>query len=318
MKHLLAGIMCAAVAAFATGPATADDYPSKPIRLIVPLAAGGGSDVFARLLSPGLEKELGVPVVIVNAPGAGTAIGSRQVLTAKPDGYTVLLNHVALHSLFALGKTDFNFEDFAVVAGTTAVPNMIVARAGLPYDNLADLFAAARETPDEIKAGVNIGAPNHLSIALAAARGGGAPFRYVQTGGATQTLTALLGKQVDIGILTTGDAASLRDTGEVKFLAILDDERSADYPDVPTAAEEGVDVKMVLDYYWYMPKDTPQDRVETFADALEALMADPALQTQLKERFIPPTFTRGDDAISALSDGLASVEAAAEAAGLKK
>lgn len=318
MKRYLASIACAAVALLATGPASAEDYPTKPIRLVVPLAAGGGSDVFARLLSPGLEKALGVPVVIVNAPGAGTAIGSRQVLTAKPDGYTVLLNHVALHSLYALGKTDFNFEDFAVVAGTTAVPNMIVARPDVPYDTLTDLFAAARETPEEIKAGVNIGAPNHLSVALAAARGGGAPFRYVQTGGATQTLTALLGNQVDIGILTTGDAASFRDTGEVKFLAILDDERSADYPDVPTAAEQGVDVKMVLDYYWYMPKGTPQDRVDTFADALEELMADPATQAQLKERFIPPTFTRGEGAIAALSEGLASVQAAAEAAGLKQ
>ena len=318
MKRFLAIAASAAFAVLAAGPASADDYPTKPIRLVVPLAAGGGSDVFARLLSPGLEKELGVPVVIVNAPGAGTAIGSRQVLNAEPDGYTVLLNHVALHSLHALGKTDFSYEDFDVIAGTTAVPNMIVARPDVPYDNLADLFAAAREKPEEIKAGVNIGAPNHLSIALAAARGGGAPFRYVQTGGATQTLTALLGKQVDIGILTTGDAGSFRDTGEIKFLAILDDERSADYPDVPTAAEQGVDVKMVLDYYWYMPKGTPEDRVARFADALEALMADPALQAQLEERFIPPTFTRGDDATAALSEGLASVKAAAEAAGLSK
>ncbi|GAB5374815.1 MAG: tripartite tricarboxylate transporter substrate binding protein [Acuticoccus sp.] len=318
MKRLLAVAASAAFAVLAAGPASADDYPTKPIRLVVPLAAGGGSDVFARLLSPGLEQELGVPVVIVNAPGAGTAIGSRQVLTAKPDGYTVLLNHVALHSLHALGKTDFNFKDFDVIAGTTAVPNMIVARADVPYDSLDNLFAAAREAPETIKAGVNIGAPNHLSVALAAARGGGAPFRYVQTGGATQTLTALLGKQVDIGILTTGDAASFRDTGELKFLAILDDERSADYPDVPTAAEQDVDVKMVLDYYWYMPKGTPQDRLVRFADALEALMAKPELQTQLKERFIPPTFTRGAEATDALASGLASVEAAAEAAGLRK
>ena len=87
---------------------------------------------------------------------------------------------------------------------------------------------------------------------------------------------------------------------------------------MPTAAEQGVDVKMVLDYYWYMPKGTPQDRVDTFADALEELMADPATQAQLKERFIPPTFTRGEGAIAALSEGLASVQAAAEAAGLKQ
>ncbi len=318
MKHLLKSLVGAALAVAVATQASAQDYPTKPIRLVVPLAAGGGSDVFARLLAPGLEKQLGQPIVVVNAPGAGTAIGSRQVLNAEPDGYTVLLNHVALHSLFALGKADFNFKDFAVVAGTTAVPNMIVSRPDLGYEDLPSLFAAARENPDSIKAGVNIGAPNHLSVALAAARGGGAPFRYVQTGGATQTLTALLGSQVDIGILTTGDAAAFRDTGEVKFLAILDDERSADYPDVPTAAEEGVDVKMVLDYYWFMPKGTPQERVDIFADALEALMADPELQAQLKERFIPATFTRDAEAETALADGLASVEEAAAAAGLAK
>ncbi|HET8726831.1 MAG TPA: tripartite tricarboxylate transporter substrate binding protein, partial [Alphaproteobacteria bacterium] len=246
------------------------------------------------------------------------AIGSRQVLDAEPDGYTILLNHVALHSLFALGKADFSYKDFAVVAGTTAVPNMIVARADAPYQSLGDLFEAARAQPDSILAGVNIGAPNHLSIALAAARGGGAPFRYVQTGGATATVTALLGNQVNVGILTTADAAPFRDTGELRFLAVLDNDRNQDYPDVPTAEEQGVDVRMVLDYYWYMPKGTPQERVERFADALEAVMADADMQTSLKERFINPTFTRGQEAEQALADGLAATEAAAEAAGLKK
>lgn len=300
------------------GLTLAGDYPDKPIRLVVPLAAGGGSDTFARLLATDLEEKLGQPLVIVNAPGAGTAIGSNEVLHAKPDGYTVLLNHVAMHSLNALGRVEFSYDDFAVVAGTTAVPNMIAARADLPYDDLETLFAAAREEPDSIIAGVNIGAPNHLSIALAAERGGGAPFRYVQTGGATQTLTALLGGQADVGILTTADAASFKDSGEIKFLAILDDERADDFPDVPTAMEQGVDVRMVLDYYWYMPKETPEDRVETFADALEAVMDDPEMQARLTERFIPPTFTRGADAEQALAEGLESVRAAADAAGLSQ
>lgn len=311
-------LLLAMVAATGLAGSALAEYPEKPIKVIVPLAAGGGSDVFARMLAPGLEAALGQPIVIVNAPGAGTALGSRQVLTADPDGYTVLLNHVALHSLNALGKADFSYADFAVVAGTTAVPNMIVARAGLGYDDLPSLFEAARATPDSIKAGVNIGAPNHLSIALAAARGGGAPFRYVQTGGANATLTALLGKQVDIGILTTADAAAFRDTGEVSFLAVLDDTRSADYPDVPTAAEQGIDVKMVLDYYWYMPKGTPQDIVERFADALQAMIEAPETQAMLKERFIVPTFTRGAEAEAALAAGLTATREAAVAAGLTK
>ncbi|OQM74158.1 Bug family tripartite tricarboxylate transporter substrate binding protein [Manganibacter manganicus] len=300
------------------GTALGADYPQKPIRVIVPLAAGGGSDIFARMLQPGLQQDLGVPVVIVNVPGAGTAIGSRQVLTAGSDGYTVLLNHVALHSLYALGKTDFSYKDFAVVAGTTAVPNMIAVRADSPYKSLADLFGAAKEKPDSIVAGVNIGAPNHLSIALAAARGGGAKFRYVQTGGATQTVTALLGGQAAVGVLTTADAAPFRDTNELRFIAVLDDDRNADYPDVPTAKEQGVDVRMVLDYYWYMPKGTPQERIDRFADALEKLMNDEATRKSLKELLIDPTFTRGKDAEAALAAGLSATQDAAKAAGLGK
>jgi tripartite-type tricarboxylate transporter receptor subunit TctC len=298
--------------------ASSADYPEKPIRVVVPLAAGGGSDIFARLLQPGLQEQLGVPIVVVNVPGAGTAIGSRQVLTAEPDGYTVLLNHVAMHSLFALGKTDFSYKDFAVVAGTTAVPNMIVTRADAPYKTLKDLFSAAGAKPDNIIAGVNIGAPNHLSIALAAARAGGAKFRYVQTGGANETVTALLGGQAEVGILTTADAGPFRESDELRFLAVLDNERNADYPDVPTAKEQGVDVRMVLDYYWYMPKGTPQESVVRFADALEAVIKNDATQKSLKDLLIAPTFTRGNEAEAALSDGLAATQEAAKAAGLSK
>jgi tripartite-type tricarboxylate transporter receptor subunit TctC len=318
MRKLINALALASGLVFATSAAVAQDYPSKPIRVIVPLAAGGGSDVFARLMQPHLEKELGQPIVVVNVPGAGTVIGSRQVKDAKPDGYTVLLNHVALHSTYALKKADFSYKDFAVVAGTTEVPNMVIAPAAKGYKSLKDVLDKAKADPGKLVAGVNLGAPNHLSIALVAARGGDAKFRYVQTGGASETLTALLGERADVGILTTADAASFRDSGEVAILGILADERHADYPNVPTAKEQGVDVKMTLDYYWLMPKGTPEANVKVFADALEAVMKKPEVRTALEKQFISPTFSRGEAADASLAAGLKSIEEAVQAAGLDK
>jgi tripartite-type tricarboxylate transporter receptor subunit TctC len=194
---------------------------------------------------------------------------------------------------------------------------MVVAPASKGHENLNDLLAKAKANPGALIAGVNIGAPNHLSIALVAARAG-AKFRYVQTGGASETLTALLGGRADVGILTTADAASFRDSKDVAFLAVLADKRDPNYPDVPTAKEQGIDVKMTLDYYWLMPKGTPESRVKAFADALEAAMKNPELKAALEKQFIAPTFTRGKAADDALAQGLASTEEAAKAADLVK
>ena len=315
MKKLLAGVFMGAMLALA-GTAQADDYPEKPVTAIIPSAAGSSMEIQLRIMQPKMEEVLGQPIVLVAAPGAGTVTGSRQVKDSDPDGYTVLINHLAMHSPYILGKSDFNYKDFEVSAFTFTQPMMVMAKKGA-YDSLIDLLEQSAAAPDTILAGVNIGGLNHLAVALAQASYKGASFRYIQTGGTVPSVTSLLGGQTQVGGIGAGETMPYVE--DIDMLVVLDHQRYPQAPDVPTFAELGLpDIRLALDTAFFMPKGTPQAAVDKFADALEAAMEDSKVQDSLTKLGLVVDFRRGEAAQQAVADGYQVVLEAAKAAGLNK
>lgn len=301
LKNVLAaggialGVMGAAV------PALAQDYPSQPIQIVVPAAAGGGTDVLVRTLQPYLEEELGGTIVVINVPGSGSVGGSRRVYEAEPDGYTVLANHVTLLTAMALGNADFAPSDFEVAATAVEIPLVVVTPDSRPFQNLDELMAAARENAEPVIAGVNIGAVNHFTMLMLQALAEGVEFRFVQTGGGAATTAALLGDHIDVGVLAGSEARAVVDSGDVRVLAAMGGERIAYFPDVPTAGEQGYDATIGVEYFWLMPAGTPQDRVETFGAAVEAAVTDPEVVAALENLGMVPTFATGADSVDEIA-----------------
>jgi putative tricarboxylic transport membrane protein len=292
------------------GMATAQDYPSEPIRIIVPAGAGGGTDVLVRTLQPYLEDSLGGSIVVVNVPGSGSVGGSRRVYEADPDGYTVLANHVTLLTAMALNKADFRHTDFELAATAVEIPLVVVVPSSSPYTTLDELIEAAKGD-DPVIAGVNLGAVNHFSMLMIEAQGDGAKFRYVQTGGGAATTAALLGEQIDVGVLAGSEALPITESGEVRVIAALGGDRIPYFPDVPTATEQGYPMNMGVEYMWLMPGGTPADRVAAFQDALGEAMANPELTATLEERGMIPSFQPGAEAAPEVADLYTVIEGVA-------
>lgn len=305
-------IAAAAIAgAMTLGPATAQDYPAEPIRIVVPAGAGGGTDVLVRTLQPLLEESLGGSIVVVNVPGSGSVGGSRQAYEADPDGYTVLANHVTLLTAMALGKADFAITDFELVATAVEIPLVVVVPSSSPYNNLDELLEAARGD-DPVIAGVNLGAVNHFSMLMIEAQGNGAAFRYVQTGGGAATTAALLGEQIAVGVLAGSEALPITESGEVRVIAALGGDRISYFPDVPTATEQGYPMNMGVEYMWLMPAGTPADRVAAFQDALGEAMTNAELTATLEERGMVPSFQPGAEAAPEVAELYTVIEGVAK------
>jgi tripartite-type tricarboxylate transporter receptor subunit TctC len=277
------------------------EYPNRPITLIVPFAPGGASDTFARIIKEAVDKEglLPQPLVVRNVKGAGATIGSRRVMDAKPDGYTVLLLHDAIITAKYAGTVDYGPEEFTPIAGTGEMGLVIAVRDDSPHDSLDDLMAAATQAPDTIKCAANLGAPSHFVGLLLEKAHPGAKFRYVQYGGGTERFAAIKGGHVEMTAFSLDEFTRFA-PGGLKALAVLSDEPHPALPDVPTAGSVTRDVMQ----YWWVPKGTPPERVELLARALERAMQSDFVRAKLKETHMTPVFIEGDE----LTARLKSVE----------
>jgi tripartite-type tricarboxylate transporter receptor subunit TctC len=311
-KAFVAAAACFAIAALGAS-ASAEEYPSGPVQIVVPAGAGGGTDVLVRTLQPHLEEALGGTIVVLNVPGSGSVGGSRRVYEADPDGYTVLANHVTLLTAMALGKADFKHPDFELAATAVAIPLVVVVPASSDIETLDQLMAKAKGDGDPVIAGVNLGAVNHFSMLMLQAKGDGASFRFVQTGGGAATTAALLGEHIDVGVLAGSETLPIVESGDVRVIAALGGERISYFPDVATAIEQGYDVTMGVEYFWFMPGGTPADRVEAFGAALKGALAKPEIVEALEKRGMIPSFATGKDSQGKLDSLYATIEGIAAA-----
>ncbi len=272
--------------------AHAQAYPDRPVRVIIPNPPGGSADYIARFFQQPLQRVLGQPIALANVVGGGTSIGNRQVRDAPPDGYTALAIHQALLTAAALKVMDFGPEAFERVAQVATEYVAVIVNRKAPYQDLPAFLAAARA--GDLKAGVQIGAINHF-LFLTLGNATGTKFRYVNTGGGGPTRTALAGGHVDAAFLTVNEAKPLVDSGDLTIVALFAPARLASWPNLKTAREQGTDLLLNLNYWWWMPKGTPRDRVDRFAEALRQGLADPEIVQKFAEFNMSPAFLKGPE-----------------------
>jgi len=272
-KMLLAFIL----AAFALS-AFAQPYPSKPIRIIVPFGPGGFTDVVARILQKELGAAVGQPVVVENKPGAGSTIGTAEVVKSKPDGYTLVMistTHVITPHLYKEMPYD-PIKDFTPVMKLGEGPYVLVVHPSLGVKSVAELIALARKEPNKIDyASSGNGSSQHLVGALFANLAG-APINHVPYKGSSGAMNDLLGGQVKVSFVGMPNALAALASGKLRAIAVTSKKRSADLPDVPTLDEAGVpgyDATIWLALL--APPGTPRDIVMKINSEVTRVLSTP-------------------------------------------
>jgi tripartite-type tricarboxylate transporter receptor subunit TctC len=263
----------------------AQGYPSRPVRVIVPFAAGGGVDIIARLMGQWLSERLGQPFVIENRPGAGGNIGTEAVVRAPADGYTLLLITAANAINTTLyEKLSFNFvRDIAPVAGIMVVPNIMVVHPSVPAKTVPEFIAYAKANPGKINiASGPIGGASHVSGELFKMMTG-AHMLLVSYRGTAPAVTDLLGGQVQVMFLSPVGSIEYIKAGTLRALAVTTAKRSEALPEIPTVDEfvPGYETSQ-----WYgvgVPKNTPTDIVDKLNREVNAALADPKMRARLAD-----------------------------------
>ncbi len=261
--------LTATIALMATVPAKAA-FPDRPVKLIVPFAPGGGTDLISRLLADGMSTELKQPVIVENKPGAGTTIGSADVARSKPDGYTLLMATFAhVVNPYLHPKLPYDTDKaFAAVSMIGHSPSVLVVKPDSPIKSVSDLLQAAKQKPGTLTyASQGVGTSAHLAGELLESLAK-IDLSHVPYKGAGPALNDLLGGHVDMMFGTAAAVGSSLAAGTLRALGVTTKERSPALPDVPTIAESGVP-NYVLDSWYglYAPAGTPQDVIEKLNQA---------------------------------------------------
>ena len=259
-------------------------WPERPIEIVIPYGAGGDTDFNARAYLEGLTKELGVNVVGTNVTGSGGSIASRQVKDANPDGYQVLFFHSAINVNEVIGVADFGIQDFKLAAIVAKSPGEIITvRADSGFQSLQDMFDYSKAHPGELKIAIDTGTMVHVQALML--EQAGFDVSLVDVGGASDRVAALAGGHVDCIINAYGTIKDYIENGEFVAIAQTNGERSAGFPEIPTAAEQGYDLTLEKHYFFAFPKDTPQEYVDKFAAACETISATPEYADSIMEAF---------------------------------
>lgn len=245
----------------------AETYPNKPIKVIVPFAAGGGTDIIVRTLAPYLEKSLGQKLGIVNMEGASGSIGAMQVQQAPADGYTLLFTHTTLLTSYHVGVGKFTWDELTPICNVADFDLILTVAADAPWKTTQELLDDARKNPGKIKFGVNMGAGAHFA-AIALELAADVKFHMVASGGDAKRTTALLGKHVDVSHPASGAIMQYVNTGKLRPLASFGLKRTPGFDNVPTLTELGLDASMPYFNGFYGPPGLPQDIVQKLDKAV--------------------------------------------------
>lgn len=284
-----------AVLAFAASAATlmpfgmtasAQSFPDRTITLVVPFAAGGSTDVVARVIAQKMGDELGQQVVVENVAGAGGNLGADRVARAEPDGYTVLMGTVATHALnpLILKTKPYDPEkDFAPVSLLVVVPNVLVVNPKLPVNNVAELIALLKAEPDKhAYASSGNGTPLHLSGELFKSMAG-VEMQHVPYKGSGPALNDLLGNQISIMFDNLPSSSGHIKSGTLKALGVTTAERASSFKDLPTIAET---IPGYETYTWnalFAPAGTPAEAISKLNEAANKALADPGVAARMAE-----------------------------------
>ncbi|MHA7598731.1 Bug family tripartite tricarboxylate transporter substrate binding protein [Alicycliphilus sp. T452] len=286
-RTLLAGMAVAAAGALPLG-AAAQNYPAKPVTIIVPFSAGGTTDILARIVGQGLQTELGQPFVVDNRAGAGGNIGASLAAKAPADGYTLFMGTVGTHAINQALYKKLPFDpvkDFAPISRVATVPNLLVAHPSQPYKTVKELIAYAKANPGKVTFGSpGSGASPHVSGELFRTMTG-TDLLHVPYKGSAPAMTDLLGGQISIMFDNMPSAIQHVRSGKLRPIAVTTAKRSPELPDVPTIAEAGVPGYEAMSWFgMFAPAATPKPVLDKLNAALVKVLNQPDVKKKIAEQ----------------------------------
>ncbi|SKA35825.1 Tripartite-type tricarboxylate transporter, receptor component TctC [Enhydrobacter aerosaccus] len=318
-KRTIVSLLCAALLAPALGQtAEAADYPSHPIRLVVPYAPGGGADAVARIVAKKVGESIGQAIVIDNKGGAGAIVGTEIVAKAEPDGYTLLLGQSGPISINPAVYKSLPYDpvkDFAPVTMTTSYPYILVVNADLPAKTLQEFVALARSKPGTMNYGsTGVGAANHLVAELFNSKAG-LKMTHIPYRGTALAVADLVAGQLT---MVFGDPVSVLPhikSGKLRALAVTTQQRSPVAPDVPTVAESGYPGFDAIAWHGILaPARTPPAIVDRLSQEIAKALNDPETKALLANQAMQPVGNSPADFAAFIQKDIATWKAVAQAA----
>lgn len=259
----------------------ADTYPSKQIELVVPFSPGGGTDLVARAFADTAKKYLSQPLGVVNKTGGGGAVGLTDIALARPDGYKIGIGTSEINMLPHMGLVAFAPTDFVPIARLNAEPSAISVNAESPWKTYEEFMAFAKANPGKVRIGNSgTGAIWHLA-AEALADKTGVKFSHVPYEGANPAVTALLGNHIEAVTVSPAEVVNHVKAGKIRLLAVMGDQRSPAFAQVPTLKEKGVDLTIMTWRGIMVAKKTPQNVQDALRAAAKSTTSDPAFKEVL-------------------------------------
>ena len=290
IRRGMAAMTIAMLALVAAASALAQDYPSKPIRIIVGFGPGGGNDIFARLIGQKLSERLGQPVLIENKPGAGATIATDYVAKSPPDGYTLLVGATGAMTISPAVYSKLPYvtlRDLAPISMIASFPLLVVVRADAPVNSIQELVAYAKANP--AKANYASSSPAFQLPTEQLKQKTGAPLEHIAYKSSGESLTAIISGEVLVAIADAPPVSGHLKAGKVKALAVTGAQRLTDYPDVPTMAEAGVPLDVRLWSGLFAPIATPAPIVKRLEKEMMEVIRLPDVTTRLKELQVDPS-----------------------------
>lgn len=322
MSKTLSGLLCALVLLAGTAPpARAQAYPKGPINLVIPYAPGDATDIAARPMADELSKLLKVPVLVINRPGAGGALGTDAVVKAPKDGYTLLYTTNATLSFRRViepATTPYDaLKDLVWLGLATRVPTILAIRSDLPYKNIAELLEFAKKNPGKMRFGTaGAGSVGDFAIATVNASTG-AGITMVPFKGASPAVTDLLGGHIEGTALALGVVSSHMKSGALRGIAISG--RFSEFPDVPTLADLGYPQNMFgLWLGFFAPAGVPAEVPAVLVPAIEKVVKDPVIAGRLLPRGLVQEYASPEQLLNEMREEYKVIEEIAKKAGMVK
>jgi tripartite-type tricarboxylate transporter receptor subunit TctC len=299
-------------------PAAVAAYPEKEITLIVPWAAGGGTDLVARILANLMEKDLGKPVVVVNKPGGGGLVGFNQIAAAKPDGYTIGVNSTSqiLQKYSASSYADW--RNLSPIALINLDPAAFTVKVDAPWKTIEEALAFAKANPTKVRvSNSGPGAIWHVSAALLGSKTG-IQFTHVPYGGGNPAAVAVAGGHVEATTVSPAEVGPLVKGGKLRILAIAAAKRDSMFPDVPTFKERGIDFTMGVWRCLVAPKDTPKAIIAQLEKSVEKAVQEPAFKEFMEKNGLGQAFMNSAETAALWAQDEKDMERVIPGLGLKK
>ncbi|MDQ0206878.1 tripartite tricarboxylate transporter substrate binding protein [Alkalicoccobacillus murimartini] len=259
-------------------------YPNQTIEIYVPASPGGQTDTAARVMAKHLPKYLGANIVIVNQATAGGALAFENVRSSDKTGYNLLFHHQALHTGHAVRQLEHNTNELTAIGTYSSVNQVFVVSANSPFDTLDDLVEFAKENPNEVIYGSQIGGTTHFMGELLGIETD-TDIKILDVGSESDRMTGLLGGQIDLAVTGVGNVLSYIESGDFKALGVLSEERDELAPELETTVEQGYDVQFPIVHSLYGPPDMPEEIVQMWNEATEKLAEDEAYNEELQKTF---------------------------------